>query len=368
MSQFGCLMDPRLPAWARRDVMARLSSVGLGLAMIPVSDRRAAADDQAVYYVLGGYADDALFGPYIEKNGAPPSVSTWADEEEAFVKLRSGYKPDVSYCGTYSVARWRDGDVLQPIDISRCMHWNELYKGLRDIPDGIVGDTYWQVPVGWGTTSVLYRTDLVDIQEESWGLLWDERYAGKLAFIDNVADGVAAAAIYAGLDPYHMTVEDIAKLKEVMAKQRPLLRMYTVDMTSLQQAMAAGEIVAAEAWNDAYAGLKKEGVPVKYMFNPKEGISTWAVCLVLNKDAPNVDKAYDVINSITSPEAGAFWIENKGFGHSNKEAYEKATDEQLEAAGLPRDPDEVLKGGVFQSRMENEDLVTKMFEEMKAGG
>ena len=50
----------------------------------------------------------------------------------------------------------------------------------------------------WGQASILYRTDLVDIEEESWGLLWDERYAGRLAMIDSLIHGVMVAAIYAG--------------------------------------------------------------------------------------------------------------------------------------------------------------------------
>jgi len=49
---------------------------------------------------------------------------------------------------------------------------------------------------------------------------------------------VAGAAIYAGLNPYTMDDAAIAHEKDLMARQRPLLRMYTSDMTPLVGALA----------------------------------------------------------------------------------------------------------------------------------
>ena len=48
------------------------------------------------------------------------------------------------------------------------------------------GQTYF-VPFDWGNSSIIYRTDMVDISEESWGLLYDERYAGKVESEDMYA-------------------------------------------------------------------------------------------------------------------------------------------------------------------------------------
>ncbi len=352
---------------SRRAFNHALGAAGLAMVAVPLSlVRDARSAEQATFYTLGGLAEEPLFRRYVEKHGGPPAVSQWADEEEALVKLRGGFNPDVTYCGSYSVARWRDAGVLQPIDPARLSHWPNLIDSLKDVPDAVADGQRWLAPMGWGTTSVLYRTDLVEIDEESWGLLWDERYKGRLAMIDGVADAVAGAAIYAGIDPYTMDEAAIARVKEVMLRQKPLLRLYTADMTSLQQSMASGEIVAAMTWNDAYAGLKKAGVPVKYMFNPKEGISAWVSCLVLGKNAAEPDKAYDLMDSLLDPEAGAFWMTEYGYGHSNQKAYELVSDEQLDAVGLPRDPGSVLGHGIIQSRMRNEDKVARMFEEVKA--
>jgi spermidine/putrescine transport system substrate-binding protein len=352
----------------RREFGRVLGAAGLSIATLPLTRAASRADEaQASFYTLGGLGEEALFKSYMAKHGGMPNVTYWGDEEEALNKLRTGFTPDVTYCGSYSVARWRDAGVLQPIDPSRLANWSDLFERLRNVQDAVADGKQWLAPVGWGTTSVLYRTDLVDLEEESWGLLWDERYKGRLAMIDGVADAVAGAAIYAGVDPYTMDDAAIAKVKAVMVKQRPLLRLYTSDMTSLEQAMASGEIVAAMTWNDAYAALLKQGVPVKYMFNPKEGISAWVSCVVMNKSAADLATAYDLMDSILDPEAGAFWMTQFGYGHANAKAYGLVADADLDAVGLPRDSQLVLDRGVFQSRMQNENAIVQMFEQVKAG-
>ena len=90
-----------------------------------------------------------------------------------------------------------------------------------------------------------------------------------------------------------------AKLRE----QRPLLRNYTTDMTSVEQSLASGELVAAMTWNASATALKKQGVPVEFM-KPKEGMLTWACGFVMLKDAKNVDLAYDFINSRLESDSG----------------------------------------------------------------
>ncbi len=351
----------------RRDAHRLLTLAGLA-AVSPLAARSArAGGEEALYYMLGGFAEEGLFGPYIGKNGAMPSTSPWGDEEEAFNKLLGGFNPDVTYCGSYSVPRWRDADLLQPIEPARLRHWPDLIDSLKKVPDLWADGKVWGIPVGWGTTSVLYRTDLVEITEESWGLLWDERYSGRLAMIDGVADAVAGAAIYAGIDPYTMDEAAIARVKDVMRAQRPHLRMYTSDMTSLTQSIASGEIVAAMTWNDAYATLRRDNVPVAYMLHPKEGLSTFVACAVINKGAQHLDLAYDLIDSLTDPDSGVFWMDHYGLGHANAKAYAKLGADGLAAIGLPADPTGVLANSVFQSRMKNEEKITAMFEEVKAG-
>ncbi len=351
---------------SRRNLLKGLSALGIGVATMPYIAGRANAAAQATYFTWEGYEVPELHGDYIKKHGTGPEVSIFADEGEGFQKMRAGFTPDVAHPCSYNVPLWRDGGILQPIDTSRLSNWGDVVSTLKTIKGTQMDGKQWFVPFDWGNTSILYRTDIVDIEEESWGLMWDERYKGRLSTFAGANETVPYAAVYAGVDPWNMSAADLAKVRKLLEKQRPLIRFYADDATTIEQALASGEIVAGTTWNESATRLKAEGLPVKYM-NPKEGIMTWVCGLVLIKNAPNPDKAYDLIDAMLSPETGKFMITDYGYGHSNAKSFDAAGDEAIEAAGLSRDVEGFLKKGVFSNEFKDRDAVLSMFEEVKAG-
>jgi spermidine/putrescine transport system substrate-binding protein len=348
----------------RRDFHKALASVGLAMVAVPVTSRLARADDsQPTYFTWSGYDIPEVMPGY---NGTP-NMPAFADEEEALIKLRAGFQVDVAHPCSGRIRRWRDAGVIQPMDTSKLSHFADIFPALKSINGADEDGQQWFAAVDWGNTSVIYRTDMVEVQEDSWTLLWDERYAGRLSMGGDVTDTAIIAALLVGAnDPYDMTDEELAKVKELLAKQKPLLRFYWADTTELEQAMATGEVVASSAWNSSVLALRNQGIPVAYM-NPKEGILTWCCGLVLAKGAPQVDKAHELINAMISPEAGQYFISEFGYGHGNRKAFELVDDETLAAVGLPRDPTELLSSGVFSSDNKRQDEVNQLFEAVKAG-
>ncbi len=226
-------------------------------------------------------------------------------------------------------------------------------------------------PFDWGRTSITYRTDLVDLQgkEESWDILWDERYKGKLAVFASGGDTWWCTAIYAGVDFREIAKEEnFKKVAALLRQQRPLIRTYTDDMTTLEQALASGEIVAAMTWDSSAVKLKGEGVPVTFA-NPKEGALTWVCGAMIHKDAPHPDKAHDVVDSMLSTEAGKWLIEENGYGHSNAKSFDLFSDDELAALGLSRNPMDIISAGKFQvpQTQEFETAMNKEFELIQAG-
>ena len=83
-------------------------------------------------------------------------------------------------------------------------------------------------------------------QEEFWSLLWDERYKGRLGSLASAADAWWCAAIYTGVDFTKLADEEnFKKVAALLRERRPLIRTYTDDETTLEQALASGELAAA---------------------------------------------------------------------------------------------------------------------------
>lgn len=332
----------------RRELLAKGAALGIAPLALNGLTRGAAAADNITTMTWAFYHVPELQQSYIEKWGMPPEAVLIADSEEMFMKTRTIGGFDTGHVDLDLVRRFYDAELLRPIDTSRLTHWNDLFEEVRNLHSITIDGAVRYVPCNWGNISILYRTDMVDpeyLESPSWSILWDERYKGQLSLRDDVQTAcvVAGMLIDAG-NPWDMNAEELAEVREMLIRQRELQRFYWTDNTSMEQAMAAGEIVAATAWNSSYLSLKREGIPVGYMV-PKEGILTWVdgVSWLAGGEGPD-EQVYDFIDAWTSPESGKYVIEDIGFGHANRVSYEVADPAVLEEAGMS-DPLSVLRAG-----------------------
>lgn len=358
---------------SRRDLLQGMGAAGLTMVMTPAMSRlaTAAAADQATFFTWGGYDVPEFVAPYVKKHGEPPNFATFGGSEEALTKMRAGYVVDVSHPCNQAIPRWVATGLFQTLDTSKLSNWPDVMPELYSLEGNMADGKPYMAPVDWGRTSITYRTDLVDLQgqEESWGILWDERYKGRLGMLASGGDSWWCGAIYAGVDFKDIASEEgFKKVAAVMRKQRPLIRTYTDDTTSLEQALASGELVAAMTWDSSAVVLKGQGVPVKFA-NPKEGALTWVCGAMMHKDAPHPDKAHDLVDALLSTDAGKWLIGENGYGHSNAKSFDQFSDDELAALGLSRTPQDILSAGKFQvpQTQEFETAMNKEFEQIKAG-
>lgn len=351
---------------SRRQLGKVLGAAGLSLAVMPIGGRASRAAEQAVYFTWSGYDVPEFFPAYVAKHGANPNMPVFADEEEALQKLVAGFETDVIHPCNNSLTRWRDAGVIQGIETSRLSNWGDVFADLKKIDGAQHDGQQFFIPVDWGNTSVLYRPDLVDIQEESWTLMWDERYAGRLSVAASAEETVVVAAIVAGAkDPFNLSDEEIETIRALLIKQKPLVRFYWESNVDIEQGLASGELIASTGWNSSAVTLKSQGIPIKYM-NPKEGILTYCCGLVLSASAKNLDQSYDLMDAMIAPEAGKWLIEANGYGHSNAKSFDLVDPKTLEELNLPADPIAFLNNGIVYKTMQRLDVVSQMFESVKA--
>jgi spermidine/putrescine transport system substrate-binding protein len=321
-------------------------------------------------FTFSPYAVPEVTETYIDQYDDLPSFTMMSSLEEAFNKLVGGYRPDVAMTGYEFIGKWRDAELLDVIDTSRLSQWDEVYPRLQDsgkLDDG----QQWAMPFVWGSSSVVYRTDLAPqyVDNHTWQILWDPEFAGRLAIRDSAEEAAMPAALIAGVDdPFDMTDEEIAEIGEMLREQQKLLRFHWDSETTLSQALASGEIVAAYATSDIWAPLAAEGVPVAYMA-PKEGLITWMdlAVLVANSEVPD-DQRYAYLDALLAPESGAFTIEEYAFGHANRNAYDLADPATVIALGMA-DPGAVLESSHLLRPYDpkTQETLNRMFGEIKAG-
>lgn len=294
-----------------------------------------AADPELTIFDWAGWEIDGALTPYVEKNGAKPTYVFYADDDEAFQKVSSGFKSDVVHPCPGAVPRYREAGLIEPWDTSKVEAFAKLDPALfasHHIKDegGV-----WFLPFDFAYTAVAYnKTEVPEADVQSLEVFKDPKYAGRISISDNSDDVWALAFLATGVTSWEsVTDEQVAAAAAWLREVHPNVRTYWSDPSELAQAMASGEILVSWSWNDPVAILQAEGFPVGFNRAPKEGSTAFFCGFVNMKDGPgNEDKVYDWVNSMYAPSSAAPIVEAIGYANVNPDAMATIPEEQQKAA------------------------------------
>ena len=105
--------------------------------------------------------------------------------------MASGTTYDIVHPCAYRFQDYVNLGAVQPWDTSLIPNFSQLNPVLEKAGQ-IDGKQYFIVE-DWGFIAPLYRADKVEPQEDSWSLLFDDRYAGKISWINTLEMLVIAA-------------------------------------------------------------------------------------------------------------------------------------------------------------------------------
>ena len=351
----------------RRQFLQATAAAGLApvaTAMAPGA-ARAAADD-LLYFTWSGYEVPELHQPYIDKHGDSPSWTVFSSGEDGFQKIRAGFQADVVHPCINDVPRWQSAGVIQPLDSSRVSSWNDMFPSLHSMQGAVIDGDLYMVLTDFGLSSMLYRTDMYD-GEETWKMMWDEQFAGRVcARADAAMLSIALKVL--GHDPINPTPEQLAEAADLSRQQRPLVRFYWDSQTDMEQAVASGECAVAYSWNESLVNLLEQGIPVAFAA-PKEGAFGWACGLVLQTGSTaDEGLVYDFIDAWLAPETGKFLIEAYGYGHGNRKSFDLVDPETLRNLGY-ENPVALLDGTTFwvPANPGIDEMMAQTWEDIQSG-
>jgi spermidine/putrescine transport system substrate-binding protein len=345
------------------------------IALCAFSVSAASAEDKdLLIFDWSGYEAPEFHPKYPEKYGDEPTFTFFGDEEEAFQKLRSGFKADLSHPCSQSVVKWRDAGLLQPLDTTKIAGWSDLNPGIMSMKDLATDDkgVVWFMPWDWGNTLLTYNSEKVDANDiKSLKVLADPKYEGRVSIGDNVDDAYALASLAIGVKDWTtLTDEQFKQASDFLRQVHKNVRLYWSDTTEVVQALSGGEVDLAWAWNDAAVQSIAAGAPIMSTRDTEEGLSTWVCGYVHLKDAPgNADKTYDFLSAVNDdPRTANFLVNDWGYGHANQKMMSEVDPAVVAEKGYG-DVAKFVDKTLFQSPLPTE-LRQKMiaeFEKIKAG-
>ena len=296
-----------------------------------------AADPDVIVFDWAGFGTEALIEPFVAKHGQGPTYALFGDDDEAFQKVASGFKTDTVHPCSQMVSKYRDAGLIEPWDISRIPEFANIDPSFTNSPIFKDDGGVWYIPTYYGFTAIAWNTEKVPAEDVSTlEVFRNPAYAGRISLPDNTDDVWALALLATGVSDWtNITEDQFAAAAAWLREAHANVRAYWADPSELTQLMASGEVLVSWTWNDGVALMKKEGLPIAYQREAREGASTFFCGYVNVKDGPgSEDKLYDFINAwISEPSAKAL-LENLGYGHSNVKGMAAVPQEDLAAANL----------------------------------
>ncbi len=340
----------------------------LASATIAFAGPALAADPDLIVFDWAGFEDQALIEAYVAKHGTMPTYSFFADDDEAFQKVSSGFKADVAHPCSQKVQSYRDAGLIEPWDVSRIPEFANIAP--RFLESTVFKDDggVWYIPSDYAYTAVAYNTEQVAAEDvATLNVFIDPKYAGRTSLPDNVDDAFSLALLATGVSDWTNVSDDqFAAAAAWLRQAHANTRAYWADPSELAQMMKSGEVVVAFSWNDGVAAMKRENIPVEFQRTPKEGVASWFCGWVNFKDAPgSEDKAYDFINAWLDHGSAKGLLTDFGYAHANDAAMKEIPMDDLKA-GYADPVDGILLSQVPISA-ESRGRMLEEFENIKAG-
>ena len=170
------------------------------------------------------------------------------------------------------------------------------------------------MPFDVGFTSLTYDADAIDLSEtggeESWKVLLDERYKGKMSLFRGPDEVITIGALVnrGAVDPMVLTLEEIAAARETSLKIKANLRNYWTAQNDTINDFINGNLLVTSTWPDGFWKIKNhpkmKGRNIKYM-QPIEGRMVWVCGMVLNAQSQQPGRSMLAMASTGTPQVSA---------------------------------------------------------------
>lgn len=272
------------------------------LVVLAVFSLSGCGEEKLKVYNWAEVIDEDMIDRFTEETGIEVIYEKFDSNEDMFVKVNTDRPTyDVVFPSDYTVLRMKQKDLLAELDYSNIP--NAANIDPKYLKDPVVDpDNTYSLPYVVGTLGILYNKTMVEEPVDSFEILWDEKYAGKIFIWNSERDAIGMALKVLG---YSMNSKDPAELEEAKQKlieQKPLVQAYISD--EIKDKMIAGEGALALMYSGDAMSAMMENEDLVYVV-PKEGSNKWADNMVVLKSSTMKKEAEMFINFLCREEVAA---------------------------------------------------------------
>ncbi len=308
------------------------------------------------------YMPQEIVDAFTKETGIKVSIETYASNEEMLAKLFAGGGAyDLIQPSEYVIEGLIKEDMLAPIDhqvISNMKNLAPEFTSMSFDP----GNKY-SVPYMAGTVGIVVNTELVQDEIKGYNDVFQEKFSKNIVVLDDAREIVSWGLESLGIPVNEATDENLEKVKPVLAKWLPLVKVF--DSDSPKTALLNGDVAIGVVWAGEGAILLNEDKKFKWVA-PAEGGHLFVDSLAIPKSAKHVKNAELFMNFILRPEISAKISEAFPYLNPNLAARELLTPAQRNNSASFPTAEELANMQTFKDIGEQATKIDELVTSLKA--
>lgn len=266
-----------------------------------------------------GDMPQSVLDAFTAEYGIKVNYVIYESQEEAIEDIKAGQTYDVVVMESRLIPLLIQQNLLAQLDQRNLPNTKNLSASFRELAYD-PGNRY-SIPYSWGTTGLVYRSDLVDEPVTRWSDLWDPRYAGRVALWTGQSREVISLTLkslgYSANSESPTELE--AALERLLELKTKFLAVEDFDLYTSAGILNSGQAVIAMGYaNDVLLG--RESNPAISYTLPKEGALLWNDAFVIPANSPNKYTAELFLNFLLRANINAQVVNENLFATPNEAA------------------------------------------------
>ncbi len=307
----------------------------------------------------GDYIDPDVIPEFEAANPGIKINMTTTDSNEAMYAIAAteGSQINMMIPSEYMLQRMMKEDMLAKIDTAKLDNF-QYVKDFAAKNCGYDPDCKYSVPYSWGTFGILYNKTMVNGTVDSWDVLFDPQYSGKILMYDSIRDSLGVALLKLGYSLNSTDPAEINAAADLLKEQKPLVLAYGTD--DLRMTMVNGSAAMAVMYAGDAAYSMQDNEDLAYAI-PKGGANIFvdSMCITKNTTGDVYDATLKFINFMLSPEIAAKNAEYTGYSTPEPEALQYVSEEMQQNNAF--NPTDDLTNCEYYEHLDKE--VLKLYEE-----
>lgn len=307
---------------------------------------------------------------FYNRTGIRVNYTTFDTNESLYTKLKSGgVSYDVIIPSDYMISKMISEGMLEELNFDNIPNYAKIDDKFKT--DCIYDpENKYSVPYTWGQVGILYNEKYITKPVDSWNILWDTDYAGKILMFDNQRDAFGIAQKLLGYSFNSTNESEWNAAADKLKEQKAVKPGYVMDQ--IFDKLSSEDAYIAPYYSGDFLTIHDLNENIK-MAVPKEGTNLFVDAMCIPVGCSNKEAAEAYINFMCETDVALDNISFISYSSPQSEAAELhkqyLAEEYGDWAVEAVYPEDLSKHETFQELPENINrTMDDLWVEVKSSG